>query len=431
MHVHQERVVRLELFARKAAVDGRLRVGHGARALGWRDASEAAVEHEPAAYIVQDGARARLLREPVVGLAALRAPDARAGGEQLGADEFELIIVGVSARVVGPRLPWAQSGRSFGEECLQLGGLLGEPRVAHVHVEELREALEDSIGEALRNFAGVPRAHIHAGADDQGEPWFRSCRAVVVQDRAAVLGQERMWDDGDKGAGPLFLRALLELEEHVPAVVLEASLVRPVDVRHVAQDGSVAVRVPRPGLALRLRHRVAQRVEQLASRHRARLRAHHVVHADDEGSVWRPMRLVALAHSLLGVRHALVAHDALLVRVVRLVGAARADDVHRDGDKRAGAVGLDLVVGAAQLFVLVVQALLDQLREGLAHALGTLVEPLEVGPDADLHWRLHAPADAVHHQGHELLVLVLAQKLAQHVEHPVRAPGPREVEHAV
>ena len=52
VHVNQEGVVRLELLASEAAADGRLRIGDGACALGGRDASKAAVEHEPAADVV-------------------------------------------------------------------------------------------------------------------------------------------------------------------------------------------------------------------------------------------------------------------------------------------------------------------------------------------------------------------------------------------
>ena len=135
----------------------------------------------------------------------------------------------------------AERGRSLGEERAQLGGLLGQPLVTHVHVQELSEALEDAVGEALRDLAGVPGAHVHAGPYDQGEPQLGPRGAVVVEDRRAVGGHERERDDDNEGARALLLRAVLKLKEHVAPVVFEASHVRPADVRHVTEDRAVAV----------------------------------------------------------------------------------------------------------------------------------------------------------------------------------------------
>ena len=199
-------------------------------------------------------------------------------------------------------------------------------------------------------------------------------------------------------------------------------------MRHVAQHGRVPVRLPRAYLDFRVRHRVPRGVEHAAARYASWFRAHHVVHADDDRSVGTAVRLVALAHALVGVRCPLVPDDALLVGVIGLVGAARADDVRWDDDEGPRAVWRDLLVSAAQLLVLVIEALGDELLERLADATDPVVETLEVGGDPDLQRGLHAPADAVHDEGHELLVVVDPEYLLKVHEVPVRAPGPFEVE---
>ena len=128
------------------------------------------------------------------------------------------------------------------------------------------------------------------------------------------------------------------------------------------------------------------------------------------------------------MRHPLVAHDAFLVGVVRLVRTACAHDVCWDGDERAWAFRVDQFIGPTQLLVFVVQPLFEELCKGLADASSALVKAFEVGGDADLHGRLHAPAYALHDERHELVVIMLTHELAQHVECPVRTPRSLEVE---
>ena len=62
MDVHEEGVVRFELLPGEAAVDGGRRIGDRPRTFGRRDATEATVEDEPPANVVEDGAHACLLR---------------------------------------------------------------------------------------------------------------------------------------------------------------------------------------------------------------------------------------------------------------------------------------------------------------------------------------------------------------------------------
>ena len=139
------------------------------------------------------------------------------------------------------------------------------------------------------------------------------------------------------------------------------------------------------------------------------------------------MRRVALVHALIGVRCPLVPDDALLIGVVGLVGAPCADDVRRDDDEGPRAVGRDLLVGATQLLVFVIEALGDELLERLADAPNPCVEALEIGGDPNLQRGLHAPTDAVHDEGHELLVVVDPKCLLEVSEVPVRAAGPLKV----
>ena len=199
-------------------------------------------------------------------------------------------------------------------------------------------------------------------------------------------------------------------------------------MRHVVQHRRVAVRLPRAHLGLGVGHRVLRAVERAAARETPGLRPHHVVEAHHGRPVRGAVRLVALAHGLVGVRCPLVPDDSLLVGVVGLVGASRANDVRRDDDKGSRAVGRDLLVCAAQLRVLVVEALGDELLESLADASYAGVEPLEVRGDPYLHRGLHAPSDAVHHERHELLVVVDPEYFFEVREVPVRASGPLEVQ---
>ena len=134
--------MRLEGFASDCATADGHRVRDGPRVLGWREASEAAVEDQTAADEVDDRACARLLREPIVRFVAHVDPDARAGREELGPDELELVVVGVAARFERARLPRSQSRRPLSEQCAELRGLVREPRVAHEDVQLLRESLE-------------------------------------------------------------------------------------------------------------------------------------------------------------------------------------------------------------------------------------------------------------------------------------------------
>jgi hypothetical protein len=66
-----------------------------------------------------------------------------------------------------------------------------------------------------------------------------------------------------------------------------------------------------------------------------RQQVHHVIHGDDDRSVRLAVWLVALAHELVGVWRSLIADDALLGGVVRLVCASRTDDERR-GRARLG-----------------------------------------------------------------------------------------------
>ena len=116
VHVHQEGVVGLEGFASDCAIADDHRVRDRPRVLGRREASEAAVEDEAAADEVDDRTCARLLREPIICLVAQVDPDARAGREKLGPDEFELVVVGVATRFEGARLLRPQGRCPLGEQ---------------------------------------------------------------------------------------------------------------------------------------------------------------------------------------------------------------------------------------------------------------------------------------------------------------------------
>ena len=110
--------MRLEGLAGDHALADGHRVRDRPRVLGRRQAAEAAVEDQPAADKVDDCARARFLREPVICLAAHVGPDARAGREQLGPDELEFVVVGVAAGLERACLPRSQLRRPFGEKGL-------------------------------------------------------------------------------------------------------------------------------------------------------------------------------------------------------------------------------------------------------------------------------------------------------------------------
>ena len=103
-----------------------------------------------------------------------------------------------------------------------------------MNVELLREGLEQSVCEALRNLARVARAHVHAGGHDECEPLLDDDVAVLVEDGLAALVREREGNDDREAARALLLGRHFKLEEHVPPVGFEARQVRVVDQRHVA-----------------------------------------------------------------------------------------------------------------------------------------------------------------------------------------------------
>jgi hypothetical protein len=141
--------------------------------------------------------------------------------------------------------------------------------------------------------------------------------------------------------------------------------------------------------------------------------------------------LVALAHELVGVRRPLIADNAFLGGVVRLVCASRTDDERRDDQEWPWAVRREFLVGAAQLHEFVVEAFGDELLESLADALDPIIESLEIGGDPDLHGRLYAPAYAVHDERHQLLIVVDPEDVSKVLEGPVCAPGPLVVQDVV
>ena len=108
MHVHEEGVVGFEGLAGDYALADGHRVRDRPCVLGRREAAEAAVEYKAAADEIDDRARARFFGEPIVRLVAHACPDARAGGEKLRPDEFELVVVGIAAGLEGACLARTQ-----------------------------------------------------------------------------------------------------------------------------------------------------------------------------------------------------------------------------------------------------------------------------------------------------------------------------------
>ena len=267
-------------------------------------------------------------------------------------------------------------------------------------------------------------SHVHARGHDEHEPELEYWLARGTEHWRAVLVHGGELDDHHKAACALGLGRHFELKEHVPPVALEAGQVRLVEPCHVLQHALVVVHVPRSRLGFGLRHRVSRRVEPLTPGRGAWRWPHHVVDADLHGAAGLLVRVVLLAYLLLGMRRAGVPDDTLLAGIVRFVGASRAYDVRRDNDERAGSVGRELFVGATELLVFVIEALLEQLVERRAYAADARVQPLEVRSDADLQWGVDAPSHSFHDQCHQLLVVVVAEEASEHVEHPVRAARP-------
>ena len=316
------------------------------------------------------------------------------------------------------------------EELSKCGLLCRKPRLPHVLVELLAKALEEAVGEALCDFARVARPHVHARRDDEHQVQFFDAVAVGVElDLAAWPDAWEHYED-EELACAFLLRCLLELEEHVAAVVFDAGDVCVRQQCKVTEYCLIAVYLPRSRLLLRVRHRVSRRVEQLSARRRTRLRPHHVVHAGQLWAVGVAVRVIAFAHGLLFVRSALVSNNAFLVGVIGLVGAADADDVSWYCDERR-VCGGDALVRSAHASILPVEALVDELAERDAHAVDALVEPLEIRRDADVHWGLDSPSHAVHDEGHELVVVVGPEDFPDHLHHPMGTAGALVIERAV